>query len=147
MLGTHSHGQGQETTFAQVVADELGLALDDVSVVLGDTSKTPYGWGTWGSRSMVQGGGALVVACGRLREKITRLAAHLLEVGVEDVEWMDGVVAVRGAPSRRLSVREVARTAIYEGAALLPEGEDAGLEVDGDLRPARSHVPERHPRG
>ena len=129
MLGTHSHGQGQETTFAQVVAEQLGVSLDDVSVVLGDTSKTPYGWGTWGSRSMVQGGGALVVACGRMKDKILRVAAHLLEVSVDDVEWKDGWVTVKGVPSKRMSVQEVAHTAVYEGAALLPDGEDAGLEV------------------
>ncbi|MGD9765390.1 MAG: xanthine dehydrogenase family protein molybdopterin-binding subunit [Candidatus Binatia bacterium] len=147
-VGTHSHGQGQETTFAQVVADELGVPLEDVSVIFGDTSKTPYGWGTWGSRSMVQAGGALVVASGRLREKIIRLGAHLLEVSADDVEWQDGIVAVRGAPSRRISVREVARQAIYEGAALLPEGEEPGLEVTatydlpGLMFPNATHVAE-----
>ncbi len=148
MFGTHSHGQGHETTFAQVIANELGVPLADVSIVLGDTSKTPYGWGTWGSRSMVQAGGALVVACGRMRDKIMRIASHLLEVTLDDVEWQDGAVAVRGAPSRRMTVQQVARLAVYEGAARLPEGEDPGLEITGTydlpglMFPNATHVAE-----
>lgn len=135
MLGTHSHGQGQETAFAQVAAEQLGVPLEDVTVVLGDTSKTPYGWGTWGSRSTVTGGGALVIACDRLKEKIKRVAAHLLEVGVGDVELSDGWVTVKGVPVKRMSLKEVARAVVYNRAGLLPEGEDAGLEVTATYDP------------
>ena len=137
MLGTHSHGQGQETAFAQVAADELGIPLDDVTVVLGDTSKTPYGWGTWGSRSTVTGGGALIVACSRLKEKITRVGAHLLEVAADDVAWSDGAVHVKGVPSKRMSIKEIARATVYNRAGLLPEGEDAGLELTATYDPPR----------
>ena len=135
MMGTHSHGQGHETVFAQVAAEELGIPVEDVTVVLGDTSSTPYGWGTWGSRSIVNGGGALVVGCGRLREKIKRVGAHLLEVAVEDVEFLDGQVGVKGVPSKRMSIKEIARAVVYNRAGLLPEGEDAGLELTATYDP------------
>ncbi len=134
-LGTHSHGQGQETVFAQVAAQELGVPIEDVTIVLGDTSKTPFGWGTWGSRSTVTGGGALVVACERMREKIKRVAAHLMEVGVKDVEMKDGWVSVKGVPNKRMSIKEIARAVVYNRAGLLPEGEDAGLELTATYDP------------
>ena len=134
-LGTHSHGQGQETAFAQVAAEQLGVPFEDVTVVLGDTSKTPFGWGTWGSRSTVTGGGALTLATGRLREKIKRVAAHLLEVGVDDVAYEDGAVTVRGVPTKRMTIKEIARAVVYNRAGLLPEGEDAGLELTATYDP------------
>jgi aerobic carbon-monoxide dehydrogenase large subunit len=136
-VGTHSHGQGHETVFAQVVAEQLGLAFEDVTIVLGDTSKTPFGWGTWGSRSAVIGGGAVVVGCARMSEKIKRVGAHMMEVSPVDVELKDGAVIVKGAPSKRMTVREIARAVIYNRAALLPEGEDAGLELTATYDPAQ----------
>ncbi len=137
MMGTHSHGQGQHTAFAQVAAEHLGIPLADVKVVLGDTSKTPFGWGTWGSRSTVTGGGALINACGRLAEKIKRVAAHLMEVGVQDIELEGGIASVRGVPSQRMTIKEIARAVVYNKAGLLPEGEDAGLEATASYDPPK----------
>ena len=137
MMGTHSHGQGQETVFAQVAAEQLGIPFEDVTIVLGDTSKTPYGWGSWGSRATVTGGGALVVGCARLSEKIKRVGAQLMEVAVEDVDLTDGSVAVKGVPSKRMSIKEIARAVVYNRAGLLPEGEDAGLELTATYDPPR----------
>ncbi len=134
-LGTHSHGQGQHTAFAQVVAEELQIPMEDVVIVLGDTSKTPFGWGTWGSRSTVTGGGALVVGCGRLRERIKRVASQLMEVAEGDVEYADGAVRVKGVPSKQMTIKEVARAVVYNKAGLLPEGEDAGLELTATYDP------------
>src|SRR2546428_14098543 len=76
LVGTHSHGQSHETTLAQVAADELGVPLADVKVIEGDTTAVPYGWGTWGSRSAVTGGGAIILASRKLREKPLRLASR-----------------------------------------------------------------------
>jgi carbon-monoxide dehydrogenase large subunit len=137
MMGTHSHGQGQHTAFAQVAAEQLGIPIEDVRVVLGDTSKTPFGWGTWGSRSTVTGGGALVNACARLSEKIKRVAAHLLEAAVEDIELEGGVASVKGVPTKQMTIKQIARAVVYNKAGLLPEGEDAGLEVTGSYDPPK----------
>ena len=134
-LGTHSHGQGQHTAFAQVVAERLGVPLEDVEIVLGDTSKTPFGWGTWGSRSTVTGGGALMIGCERLKERIKHVAAKLMEVADADVDYKEGVVVVKGVPSKRMTLKEIARAVVYNKAGLLPEGEDAGLELTATYDP------------
>jgi carbon-monoxide dehydrogenase large subunit len=127
-VGTLSHGQGHATTYAQMLADELGVALEDVRLIQGDTESTPYGWGTWGSRSAVAGGGAVMGAARKVREKMARIAAHLLEVSPEDLELADGHWRVAGVPGRAVSVREVARAAVFS-AWKLPEGESPGLEA------------------
>ena len=127
-VGTFSHGQGHHTTYAQMIADELGVRIEDVSLVQGDTHATPYGWGTWGSRSVVAGGGAVVGAARKVREKMLRIAAHKLEVSAEDLELVPGKVQVKGAPLRAVSVKEIARMAVYSSWRL-PPGEDPGLEA------------------
>jgi carbon-monoxide dehydrogenase large subunit len=127
-VGTFSHGQGHATTYAQLVADELGVAVEDVRFQQGDTATTAYGWGTWGSRSAVVGGGAVIRACRAVQEKVLRVAAHLLEVGLQDLEMAGGVVSVKGAPHRKITLKEVAQAAVYS-AWRLPEGEDPGLEA------------------
>ncbi|HZP41791.1 MAG TPA: xanthine dehydrogenase family protein molybdopterin-binding subunit [Candidatus Binatia bacterium] len=127
-VGTLSHGQGHFTTYAQMVADQLGVRVEDVKVVQGDTQATPYGWGTWGSRSMVAGGGAVVKAAGRLREKMLRIAAHLLEVSPTDLEVVPGKVQVKGVPTKCMTPRDVARTAIFSTWDL-PKEESFGLEA------------------
>lgn len=127
-VGTLSHGQGHATTYAQMLADELGVALEDVRLVQGDTESTPHGWGTWGSRSAVAGGGAVMGAARKVREKMARIAAHLLEVSPDDLELADGHWRVAGVPGRAVSVREVARAAVFS-AWKLPEGESPGLEA------------------
>jgi carbon-monoxide dehydrogenase large subunit len=126
-VGTFSHGQGHHTTYAQLIADELGVRVEDVNFVQGDTQSTPYGWGTWGSRSIVAGGGAVVNAAVKVREKMIRIAAHLLEVSVYDLELVPGKIQVKGAPTKSVSIKEVAKAAVFS-AWKLPDGEDPGLE-------------------
>lgn len=127
-VGTLSHGQGHETTYAQIAADELGLRPEDVRVVQGDTDTTPFGWGTFASRSIAIGGGAVRRGAGVLAERIARIGAHLLEVAPEDIELAEGSVSVRGAPERSVPIAEVARVA-HHAAHRLPEGTEPGLEA------------------
>ncbi|MBV8913324.1 MAG: xanthine dehydrogenase family protein molybdopterin-binding subunit [Acetobacteraceae bacterium] len=94
--GTHSHGQGHETTFAQLVADQLGVPIDQVEVVHGDTGKIPFGMGTYGSRSLAVGGSAMVKAMDKIVAKGKRIAAHLMEASVADIEFRDGKFTVTG---------------------------------------------------
>ena len=133
--GTHSHGQAHETIYAQIAADELGLPLDRITVRLGDTSETPYGWGTWGSRAAVTGGGAVIGASRKLAAKIQRVAGHLLEVAPGDIELVDGRVQVKGVPGRGFAIAEFARQVVFTTAANLPEGEEPGLEATHYFEP------------
>ena len=125
-LGSGSHGQGLETTMAQVVADELGIAFDDVAVVQGDTASSPYGRGTGGSGSAIIGSNACRAASGAVRAQILEIAAHLMEAAPQDLEIIDGQVSVRGTPTRSVEVREVARVAYWD-TARLPEGTDPSI--------------------
>lgn len=127
-FGLACHGQGHETTLAQVVAAELGARLADIRIVHGDTAASPVGTGTYASRSAVIGGGAAILASRAVREKALQIAAHHLEVAAEDLELAEGRVAVRGAPDRGLTLREVAQAA-YAGAKRLPKGMEPGLEA------------------
>jgi carbon-monoxide dehydrogenase large subunit len=134
ITGSSAHGQGHETTFAQVVADALGVTPDDVTVVHGDTRTGPEGFGTFGSRSTALGGGALVQAAVVVRDKGRRIAAKLLEAGVDDVVAVPGGFHVVGAPQRTIAWREVA-TAAYAGGAALPAGDTPGLEASAYFQP------------
>jgi carbon-monoxide dehydrogenase large subunit len=127
-FGVACHGQGHETSLAQVVADELGVGLADVRVVHGDTAASPSGTGTYASRSAVLGGGAAILAGRALREKILAIAAHQLEASPDDLEIAEGRIAVRGASERAVTLREVARAA-YSGTRRLPPGLEPGLEA------------------
>jgi carbon-monoxide dehydrogenase large subunit len=127
-VSTVTQGQGHLTALAQLLADELGWPLRDVSVVEGDTDRCPHGSGAFASRSVVAAGGALILAARAVRAKVLRIAAHRLEAAVDDLVLAEGVVAVRGVPDRRLDVREVARMA-YQGASALPDGLEPGLEA------------------
>lgn len=118
LTGSHSHGQGHETSFAQVLADELGVLLEQVSIRHGDTASLPAGVGTNGSRSTVLGGGALVEAARIVKERLRKEAAHLLEAAPEDVEPADGMWRVRGAPWRAVPLVHVAAAAY---ARAIPE--------------------------
>lgn len=129
VLSTAGAGQGHETTFSQLIADELGVPMSDVTVLEGDTLGGPYGSGTFASRSVVTGGGAIVRAAARLREKIARIAGHLLEAAPPDIVLEAGHAFVRGMPTRRVTVREIAETAYSMTAKGLPEGEGYGLET------------------
>lgn len=128
VFGIASHGQGLETTLAQVVADELGVPLDTVRVVHGDTALSPYGTGTYASRSTVLAGGAGILASRDVRAKMLAIAAHLLEADPADLVVQDGRVAVRGFAERHVSARDVARAA-YGGVRRLPRGMEPGLEA------------------
>ena len=108
--GTHSHGQGHETTFAQVVADGLGIPIEQIEVVHGDTNKIPFGMGTYGSRSLAVGGSAIVKALDKVIAKGKRIAAHLLEASEADIEFKDGKYSVAGT-DRSKSFGEIALTA------------------------------------
>jgi carbon-monoxide dehydrogenase large subunit len=96
LTGAHSHGQGHETTFAQLVADRLGVPIANVDIVHGDTAKVPFGMGTYGSRSLAVGGSAMVKAMDKIVAKGKRIAAHLMEAAVEDVEFERGIFRVTG---------------------------------------------------
>lgn len=124
-----SQGQGHATTLAQVLADELGADLAAVTVVEGDTERCPYGSGSFASRSMVVSGGALVLAARRVREKIVKIAGHMLEAAPEDLTIDGGTIAVRGAPGRTLTIAEVAGLAYRPAGGTLPPGVDPALEA------------------
>jgi carbon-monoxide dehydrogenase large subunit len=132
-LGTGSHGQGIETTMAQVVAEELGVELDDVTVVQGDSAVTAYGRGTGGSGTAVIAGNSCRNACALVRAKAIEIAAHLMEAAPDDLEIVDGQVAVRGTPARAVAFREIAHVAHLE-TARLPEGMEPGLEASATFK-------------
>jgi carbon-monoxide dehydrogenase large subunit len=133
-VGTCGHGQGHQTTLAQIAADELGIEPGDVVVRQGDTEITPYGWGTFASRSLVVGGGATKKAAALLAERIKEVASHLLEAAPGDLEIEDGRVSVSGSPDRYVEVPAVARAAYLE-AQRLPEGEAGSLEASAGFDP------------
>jgi aerobic carbon-monoxide dehydrogenase large subunit len=128
VFGVASHGQGLETTLAQIVADEVGVPIEDVRVIHGDTDASPYGTGTYASRSLVLAGGAAILAGRSVREKMLVIAGHLLEADPADVTLAGGRYAVRGMPDRSVTVRQIARAA-YGGAKQLPKGLEPGLEA------------------
>lgn len=132
-LGTGSHGQSIETTMAQVVAEELGVDLDTVTVVQGDTNATPFGRGTGGSGTAVIAGGAARAASAGVRAQALEIAAHLMEAAPGDLVLDGGEIAVRGTPSRSISWSEVARVAYLE-TARLPEGMAPGLEASASFK-------------
>jgi len=126
-IGASPHGQGEETTFAQIVSSELGVDVNDVKVIHGDTDSTPMGWGTYGSRTTAVGGAALAVATRKIKEKARLLAAHLIEAAPEDIEYEDGKFFVKGAPSRSKTIQDIALMANV--AWNMPAGMEAGLEA------------------
>ena len=126
--GLHSHGQGHETTLAQIVAAELGIGPEEVAVEYGDTDSSPYGIGTHGSRAIIVGGGAAILAARVIRDKALRIAAHLLEVDVDDLELRDGAARVKGSPERSMPWTEIAKIALVLPYRLPPD-EEAGLEA------------------
>jgi carbon-monoxide dehydrogenase large subunit len=124
-LGTKSQGQGHETTFAQIVAQELGIPVGGITVEEGDTDTAPYGLGTYASRSTPVAGAATAVAARKIREKAKKIAAHLMEVSEEDLEWEPGKFYVRGAPDKAKTIQEIAFAAYTDP----PPGLEAGLEA------------------
>ncbi len=127
VTGTSPHGQGHVTSWSQIAADALGVDYEDVTVLHGDTAVAPLGMDTYGSRSLSVGGVALHYACGRVVEKAKAIAAHLLEVAPEDLEFKAGVFSVRGAPDKAKTIQEIAFAAWT--AHSLPKGTEPGLEA------------------
>jgi carbon-monoxide dehydrogenase large subunit len=139
LTGSHSHGQGHETAFAQVVADELQVPMADVAIVHGDTGKMPFGWGSYGSRSAAVGLSAIKLASGKIRDKAMRIAAHLLEASTEDVEYVDGAFRVKGVPDRTKSWFDVSLQAHL--CHNYPEGLEPGLEASHFYDPSNFVYP------
>jgi carbon-monoxide dehydrogenase large subunit len=115
LTGASPHGQGEETTFAQIVSHELGIPVESVDIVHGDTAAVPMGMGTYGSRGTAVGGATLVVAARKVREKARKIAAHQLEAALDDVEYADGVFSVKGSPDKKKAIAEIAFAAYMAG--------------------------------
>jgi len=142
--GSHSHGQGHETTFAQIVSDRLGIPIENIEVVHGDTGKIPFGMGTYGSRSVAVGGTALVKALDKIINKSKKIAAHMLEAAEADIEYKDGVFKVAGT-DKNLTMAQIAFSAYvphnYPLAELEPGlDETAFYDPTNFTYPAGSHI-------
>jgi aerobic carbon-monoxide dehydrogenase large subunit len=124
-MGTKSQGQGHETTYAQIVAQELGIPASDITVEEGDTDTAPYGLGTYASRSTPVSGAATAMAARKIKEKARKIAAYLLEASEEDLEWEPGKFWVKGSPSKSKTIQEIAFAAYTNH----PQGMEAGLEA------------------
>jgi len=139
VTGTSPHGQGHQTTFAQIAADALGVAFDDVIVVHGDTRTAPLGLDTYGSRSLAVGGMAIVKASGKVVEKARALAAHQLECDPSDLEFSAGTFTVRGSPESSKTIQELAFASFT--AHSLPDGADPVLTADAIVDPETFSFP------
>ena len=141
-ISVQTQGQGHETTFAQIVAEELGIPPEDVEVVHGDTDATPYGLGTYGSRSTPVSGAATALAARKVRERARIVASAMLEVAPEDLEWTKGPPArwaVVGDPEQAVTIPEIAMAA--RGAVELPAGVEAGLDAEAVYDPPNLTFP------
>ena len=143
--GASPHGQGLDTSFAQIAADLLGLDPENVEVLHGDTDQGAWGWGTYGSRSISVGGEAIARAARKVQDKAKRICAALLEAAPEDIELADGKFQVRGSPDKSMTLAEIS------GAAHIPPNElpgrlRAGARGELLLRPGELRVPVRRAR-
>ncbi|KWW96776.1 carbon monoxide dehydrogenase [Hydrogenibacillus schlegelii] len=136
-LGVRHQGQGHETTFAQIIAEELGLSVDDVVVEEGDTDTAPYGLGTYASRSTPTAGAAAALCARRIRDKARKIAAHLLEVNEDDVVWDGAAFSVKGLPGRSVTMKDVAFAAYTN----VPDGIEPGLEASYYYNPPNLTFP------
>ncbi|PYN91727.1 MAG: carbon monoxide dehydrogenase, partial [Candidatus Rokuibacteriota bacterium] len=137
--GSHSHGQGHETTFAQLVADDLGVPMEQVEIVHGDTGSIPFGMGTYGSRSASVGGTAIQMSLTKIKEKGKRIAAHLLEASPKDIEYVNGQFQVIGVPGKAVPFGAVALAAYMTHN--YPEGVEPGLEETSFYYPSNFCFP------
>jgi carbon-monoxide dehydrogenase large subunit len=137
--GASPHGQGQKTSFAQIVADQLGVELDDIRVIHGDTKSVAKGIGTFGSRATAVGGIAVYQAAETVREQARELASHILEVDADDLVFADGKFNVRGVPRKGLTIQQIARQA--RGATNLPENLPRDLAADATFEPSNFTFP------
>jgi aerobic carbon-monoxide dehydrogenase large subunit len=138
-LSVQSQGQGHETTFAQIVAEELGIPPEDIDVVHGDTDQTPFGLGTYGSRSTPVSGGAAAVVARKVREKARLVAAAMLEASPADLEWEKGRWFVKGDPEKGAAIGEIALAA--HGTVELPDGVEGALEAQTTYDPVNLTFP------
>ncbi|MEE2833589.1 MAG: xanthine dehydrogenase family protein molybdopterin-binding subunit [Candidatus Latescibacterota bacterium] len=137
-VGSHSHGQGHDTTFAQLVGDQLGIPMDDIEIVHGDTDQVPFGMGTYGSRSLAVGGVAITKSVEKIKEKGALIAAHLLEASADDLDYADGQWTVKGT-DKSIGFGDVALTAYVPHN--YPEGLEPGLEFSSFYDPANFTFP------
>ncbi len=137
--GSSPHGQGEETTFAQIVAEEFSIPIDNVLIMHGDTDSTPEGRGTYGSRTTAVGGSAVFTAVQRLKEKMKLIASHMLEASASDVTLEDGKFSVAGSPQKAVSFNEVATAANFSNT--LAPGIEPGLETTVFWEPAACVFP------
>ena len=133
LAGVSPHGQGQETTFAQIVADELGVPIDSINVIHGDTDKVQYGVGTFGSRGTAVGGAALKLAIETIQAKAIKIAAHAWEANPDDVEYRDGKIGVKGDPSKSMTTAEAGFMAFMGDN--LPPGLEPGMDATRRFEP------------
>jgi carbon-monoxide dehydrogenase large subunit len=138
-LSVQSQGQGHETTFAQIVAEEIGIPPDDIDVLHGDTSNTPFGLGTYGSRSTPVSGAAAALVARKVRDKARIVASAMLEVAPDDLEWEKGKFSVKGDPGKSVTIQEIAMRA--HGAGDLPEGFEGALEAQITYNPPNLTYP------
>jgi carbon-monoxide dehydrogenase large subunit len=138
-VSCQTQGQGHETTFAQIVAEELGIAPADIKVVHGDTDQTPFGLGTYGSRSTSVSGAAAVLAARKVREKARLIAAAMLEVSAADLEWQQGSFRVVGDPTTTVTIQEIAMQA--HGVLDLPDEVDGNLDAQVTYNPQELTYP------
>ena len=143
--GSHSHGQGHETTFAQIAADQLGVPIENIEISHGDTDKGPFGYGTYGSRSLTVGGTAIVKACEKIVAKGKKVAAKMLEASPDDVEFKDGEFVVAKS-NKKKTIGEVAFACYLPGTygevkSPLPEGEEPGLTETSFFDPVNFSFP------
>jgi carbon-monoxide dehydrogenase large subunit len=139
VTGASAHGQGHETAWSQIVADQLGVPFEDVRVLHGDTQIAPKGMDTYGSRSLTVGGTALVMACGKVRDKARVIAASMLEVSPDDLEWTAGRWSVRGDPDQAKTLAEI--TFHTFAAHVLPDGVEPSLDSDATFDPDNFSFP------
>lgn len=138
-LSVKTQGQGHETTFAQIIAEELGIPPADIDVLHGDTDNTPFGLGTYGSRSTPVSGAAAALVARKVRDKARLIASGMLEVSVADLDWVKGAFQVKGDPGRSVTIQEIAFRA--HGAGDLPDGVEGGLEAQICYNPSNLTYP------
>ncbi len=143
--GAHSHGQGHETTFAQIVGDKLGVPIENIDVIHGDTDKGPFGMGTYGSRSLAVGGTAIAKACDKIVEKGKKVAAHMLEGKPEDVEFKGGEFVLKNS-NKKKTIGEIAFACYLPGQygevkSPLPQGVEPGLKETAFYDPVNFSFP------
>ena len=149
-IGVQTQGQGHETTFAQIIAEELGFPVADIKIEYGDTDTAPYGLGTYASRSTPVAGAATAMAARKIRDKARKLAAHLLEASEDDLEWEPGKFSVKGSPDRFKTIQEIAFAAYTNHPARdggRPRGGRLLRSAEPDLPVRQLHLRRRHRQG